>query len=99
MLFGHLNLFRISAFEFDNLSTSQPSVRSSLSEEGSGIQKDTVGVSKMMHPEHFVNSALQKISREFTGMTPHSLRLLLGTILAQPAAVQSKRTIIGQFGS
>ena len=25
------------------------------------------GLSKMVHPEHFLNSALQKISREFTG--------------------------------
>jgi hypothetical protein len=27
----------------------------------------TTGLSKMVHREHFLNSALQKISREFTG--------------------------------
>jgi hypothetical protein len=57
------------------------------------------GVSKMMHPKHFANSALQKISPEFTGMTLHSLKLLLGTVLAQPAPVQAQRTIFGQLRS
>ena len=55
------------------LLVSLASAASSLSEEGHGIQKYTVGVSKMMHPEHFANSALQRISRKFSHMTLHSL--------------------------
>jgi hypothetical protein len=47
-----------------------------------GIQKYTVGVSKMRHPENFANSALQRISRKFSHRALHSLRLLIGTIFA-----------------
>jgi len=36
----------------------------------------------MMHPKHFANSALQKISREFASATLHSFRLLVGTMFA-----------------